>query len=625
MRTFLHIVTSVLWAGLLLVGGAQAQQVEVVATVSETTIGLNDRLIYSIEIKGASMSSITTPEPPSTQNLALVQRTPSTQRNMTIINGNLQQSVGFRWAFRPVQEGNARIDAVQVGVDGKTYSTKPIRVQVVSQSQRPGRPQAGGRPQPPLQFPPSQGRSGADDDRQIDSQDLFIRAVPSARTAFQNEQVTIEYQLFFRDGVQLRHSRLAGSWDAEGFWREEFEVDTRPIPKSVVEDGLLYHMIVLKRVAVFPTRHGRLSIDPLKIETEAYFPYGTSDPFERFFSLRSQFETVELTSDPVHIEVRPLPDGAPATFVGAVGRFDMRAALNRSEVEVGEPLEVKITVSGAGNLATLGAPPFRPPGIFERYDPDVATDVNRGDQRISGSKTFTYLLVPRSNGVFSLPPVEFTYFDPARSRYQTLEAELGDVRVTGTAAPLEAGSTVEGLPVDDIAGIMRDASWRPAGGTPLHQNTWPYLLLILPPLALAGLYVFERRARRLAHDAEFARGRIAHPLAKKHLKKADTLLKRNEPRLFYEEIHRAVMGFIGNRLNVAELGFTRPELDARLAEIGVSDQIRGSLKGLLLECDQAQYAPVLPDRQTMESAEERASRLIVAIDEAAGKQATVQA
>ena len=607
-------------------GAARAQDVEVVATVNETTIGTEEQLVYSIEIRGATVSSISTPEPPATRNLALVQRTPSTQRNMTILNGNLQQSVSFRWRFRPAGEGPAAIEPVQVRVDGRNYATQRIRINVVPQSQRPGRPQAGRQQQLPFRFPPSPGQGGDDDSaREIDSQDLFIRAIPSTREAYQNEQITIEYQLFFRDGIQLRHSRLAGSWDAGGFWREEFDVDTRPIPTSVVENGLLYHMIVLKRVAVFPTRPGQLSVDPLKIETEAYFPFGTSDPFERFFSLRSQFETVELVSDPVEIDVRPLPAGAPEVFNGAVGHFDMRASLDGTEVEVGEPVDVEVTISGTGNLATLEAPPFRPPGIFERYEPDVVTGIERGGQRISGRKTFTYILVPRSNGDYTLPPVEFAYFDPSSNQYEVRRAELGRVRVTGTAAPLAAGSTAEGLPIDDIAGIITTASWESAEDVPLHERTWPYLLLILPPLALGGLYLFERRARRLAHDTEFARGRIAHPLARKHLKKADALLKENEPRLFYEEIESAVMGFIGNRLNVAELGLTRSELDTRLAQIGVEDRVRSTLSGLLAECDQAQYAPVPPDRPAMESAEERASRVIVAIDQAASRQTTVQA
>jgi hypothetical protein len=614
----LTLLSALLWLPL----SVRAQDVEVIATVDESTIGTDERVVYSIEIRGGSLSSVSTPEPPSTQNLTLVQRTPSTQRNMTIVNGNLEQSVGFRWAFRPVQEGEARIDAAEVVVDGESYSTQPIHIKVVPQAQRPSRPQAGGRQQWPFTYPAPQGQE-SDDERAIEAKDLFVRAVPSTRQAIQNQQVTIEYQLFFRDGIQLRHSRLAGSWDAEGFWREEFDVDTRPIPKSVVENGLLYHMIVLKRVAVFPAHPGQLTVDPLQIETEAYFPFDSSDPFERFFSLRSQFETVELSSDPVHIDVKPLPDRAPAGFSGAVGTFGIEASIDRREVEVGEPVQIQVTISGTGNLATLQPPSIQPPGVFERYDPDVVNTIDRGGQVVRGSKTVSYILVPRSNGDFTLSPIEFAYFDPSRSRYVTASADLGTISVTGTASPLEAGSTVEGLPVDDIAGIMTTASWERADPRPLYTSTWVFVLLMLPPAGVVGYYFIDRRRRRLATDTEYARGRVAHPLAKKHFKKAEALLARNEPRLFYEEIERAVVGFIGNRMNIAELGLTRSALDARLAGVGVSEDVREALKRLLVECDQAQFAPVLPDRRAMESAHERAAQIILAIDEAAVNHAAV--
>lgn len=595
------------------IGQAAAQDVTVRSLVNETTIGDQEAVAFTIEIKGAELDELRTPQPPSAENLALMQRTPSTQRNMTIINGKLEQSVAFQWSYRPLSKGNARIGAAEVHVGGETYTTRPIGITVVDQSQRPRRPSPG-RQQWPFVVP--QQRQ-ADNEPDVSPRDLFIRAVATKTTARQNEQITVEYQLYFRDGIQLRHSRLAGSWDAEGFWREEFNVDTRPVPRSVVENGLLYHMIVLKRVAVFPTRPGSLTIEPLEIETEAYLPSGSGDPFERFFSFRDQFDTVELSSEPVHIEVEPLPSGAPASFEGAVGDYEMSAALSATDIEVGEPVEARITLRGTGNVATLDAPAFDPAGIFELYDPDVQTDVNRDGDLIRGSKTFTYVLVPRSNGDFTMPPVRFTYYSPANAEYVTLEADLPEVSVTGTASPLAAGTTAEGLPVDDIAGILTTATdWVEIGERPLHKQAWPYGILLLPLGFLAGLYAYNRRAERLATDTKYARNRMAHPLAKKHLKKADALLKEKEPRAFYEEIERAVTGFVGNRLNVAEFGLTRDQLDDRLAAAGMSAADRTMLRELLEECDRARFGPVLPGRTAMESAQERAARLIVALDEA---------
>lgn len=603
---------------------SHAQDVEVQAVVNETTIGDEETLTYSIEVKGASPSDVEVPNAPATRGLTLLQRTPSEHRNMTIINGRLERSVAYRWAYRPVQTGRARIDAAEVVVGGETYRTQPVTITVVDQSQRP-RQQPSRRQQWPFVLP-SRPHAESDASQNLDQKDLFIRAMPDASSARQNEQVTIEYQLFFRDGIQLRHSRLAGSWDAEGFWREEFNVDTRPVPKSVVENGVLYHTIVLKRVAVFPTRPGRLSIDPLEIETEAFFPKGGADPFERFFSLRSRFETVELSSDPVKIDVTPLPPGAPATFEGAVGDFDLRADLSRRNVEVGEPVQVTVTVTGTGNVATLSAPSFDPPGIFERYDPDIETSIRRDGERIRGTKTITHVLVPRSNGEFEMPPVTFAFFQPDEGRYVTLQAELGSVDVTGTAAPLAAGTTSQGLPVDDIASIIPSArSWAAVADTPLYRRAWPYAALLTPAFLLLLLFVHQRRQHRMATDSRYARGRMAHPLARKHLKTAESLLKQGRPRAFYEEIERAVAGFIGNRLNIAELGLTRDQLDVRLDSVGVTPADRRLLRRLLEECDRARFAPVMPDRDAMESARERAAHVIVAVDEAARQHAAARA
>lgn len=597
-------------------GSSLGQDVQVRAVVNETTIGDQETLSYSIQVKGASLDDLQTPQAPSAQGLTLLQRSPSTQRNMTIINGRLEQSVGFEWSYRPVRRGNAKIDAAEVTIGGDTYTTDPINVTVVDQAQRPRRSSPSGRRQFPFTMP-SRPQADSDADRTLDPQDLFIRAVASTTEARQNEQVTIEYQLFFRDGIQLRHSRLSGSWDAEGFWREEFDVDTRPVPSTIVENGLLYHMIVLKRVAVFPTRTGQLTVDPLEIETEAYFPSNSGDPFERFFSLRNRFDTVELSSDSIRLNVRPLPRDAPPSFTGAVGQYRMNASLSSTSIEVGEPVEVEITLRGSGNVATLDAPGFDPAGIFEQYDPDIRTSVNRDGDVIRGSKTFTYVLVPRSNGEFEMPPVRFTYFNPASGEFTLLESELPTVTVTGTAAPLAAGTTAEGLPVDDIAGIMTSAAgWTELGDRPLHRSVWPYAALATPLLVLLALYGYQRRAERIATDTRYARNRMAHPLAKKHLRQAETLLKEKKARAFYEEIDRAVIGFAGNRLNIAELGLTRDQLDARLAAAGLSADDRRMLRALLEECDRARFGPILPDRAVMESAQDRAAHVIVALDQA---------
>ena len=600
---------------------AAAQDISIQASVDRNVVSQNGQVVYTIEVEGASLSEIETPEPPATEGLTLLQSTPTTRRNISFYNGQMQQAVSFEWRFRPLTKGTAHIEAAHLRVKGETYQTADIRLTVVSSSQvRGGGQRAGNR------SGRSSGASGSsdEDERGVSEKDLFIQATPSSRQTYRNEQVAITYHLYFREGVQVRQSRLADSWDAEGFWREELEVDPRPVPRHLVENGLRYRQIVLKRAAVFPARAGSLTVDPLRIETEAYAARRTQgNLFQRFFTMGDKFNTIERASPPVALNVKPLPSGAPASFNGAVGSFHLEAQARPDEVEVGEAVKVEVRLSGTGNIATLEPPVLTSPDVFETYDPEIETSINRQGERIRGTRTFTYVLVPRSNGTFEMPPIRFSYFDPAAERYKTLTADLAPLRVTGTAAPPPASaSTHSGLPVDDIAGPMAEAGrWRRIDRTPLHRSPWTYAALAMPLLLVMGFYTYQRHANRLATDIAYARRRRAHPAARRHLKKARQLMDSDEQRAFYAELQRAVMGFIGNRLNLAERGLTRRDLDDHLQAAGVPGRTRAALDRLLASSDKARFAPGRSDRTAMEAALHRAEDLIADLDKAFSREA----
>lgn len=598
-----------------------AQEVGVQASVSETTIGTEEAVTFRVEISGVSANDVTTPRPPEATGLALLQSAPSTQTSVSIVNGKMTQSVAYEWAFRPsTGEGKAELGQTAVTVKGQTYNTQPITINVVPQAQRPQRQTRRRNVFDPfgrLRNAPASPSSNEPAAPQIGKNDIFIRALPSARRVVRNQQVNIEYHLFFREGMQLRQSRLADSWDAEGFWREELDVQRRPVPKTVVENGLRYNTIVLKRVAVFPTHTGDLTIDPLKIEAEAYIPNQNLDPFDQFFSYRPRYEPVEVASPSVKIEVLPINTDVPGSFTGAVGSFQLESRVDREEVEVGEPIQVEIKISGTGNIATIELPDFNPPGVFEQYDPQIKTSIDRSGGRIRGSKTMTYVLVPRSNGTFQIPEMEMSYYNPSRERFETIRPRPSPVKVTGNAtAPVAMLRNASGLPVDDIAGLLAiPESWRPLNAAPLHQRWWVYVLLALPLVVLGGFVIQHRQATKLAGDLRFARNKRAHPVARKHLKRAEELLAQKDARAFYEEIERAVLSFVGNRLNVAETGMTYGQIDALLAKRQVEDGVRKQFIGLLEECDRVRYAPILPDYDQMNTACDRVSELIVTLDE----------
>ena len=618
MARIINVVLTFLTVALILMSPeAFAQQVRVNASVTSQTVGTEEAVSYRIQVEGASPSNVQRPVAPEAQGLQLIQPVPSTQQSVSIVNGNMTQSVSYEWRYRPESEGAAQIAAAEVLVDGTEYRTEPIAITVVPQSQRPQRQAQRRDPFSPFN---SLMRPAPEPERTapaISEQDIFIRAIPSDRSVFRNEQVNIEYHLYFREGMQLRQSRLADSWDAEGFWREELDVERRPIPKTVVENGRRFNTIVLKRVAVFPTRTGSLTVDPLKIEAEAYAPSRSLDPFDQFFSFRPRYEPVQVASDPVTIEVSDLPANAPPDFLGAVGAFRAEARVDRAEVEVGEPIQVTLTISGAGNIATIEPPNFQPPGVFEQYDPQVDTRIERNGTQIRGSKTLTYVLVPRSNGVFQIPDVTLSVFNPDRGRYESLNPRPTTVRVSGSAStPAATLTTTSGLPVDDIAGLLVNANaWSRVNPVPVHRASWAYVLLAIPLLLLVGMLMYQRHVDKISGDLTYARNRRAHPVAKKHLKRAEQLLAQNDARAFYEEIERALLSFIGNRLNIADKGLTYQQLGVELTRHGVSAEVQERLIALLNECDRVRYAPILPDQQAMNTACDRASHIIVLLDQ----------
>lgn len=604
---------------LLLASGwsVRAQEVRVLASVDRNTVGMDETLAYTIEIQGTGLSGITRPDPPSTEGLVLAQPFPSQSTQTSIINGQISQSIGFTWYLRPSREGSAVIASVPVTVAGRQYATETIQVQVVPHGTGTQRAPSN-RIDPFSAFRTPLDNTPPEDVAPPDDRDLFIRVVPSTRSAVQNEQVTVRYELFFREGIQLRQSRLTDSWDAEGFWSEELEVDARPVPRTVVENGLRYNTITLKRAALFPTHAGDLSVDPLKIETEAVVPTRSRNPIDQLFSLRSRYVPVELESRALTLNVNPIPDVAPPGFTGAVGRYSMDVRYDRTSVPAGGSIQLVVTISGAGNLATLTAPTFEIPGAFERYDPQVALDLDRSGDILRGSKTFTYVLVARSHGQFDVPAIRFIHYDPSAGRYVTSTSDPVVITVTGNSDTLPvARATANGLPVDDIAGPMiGEVSWTRTDTTPLHRRVWPYLLLLVPAVAVGLFWYVDRRARHLAANPALGRLKQAHPLARRHLKRAGELLDAGEARSYYEEVVRALLGFVGNRLDVAEHGLTREQLGDVMTRRGIDTPLTGDLLVFLEACDLARFSPIVPPRERMEADREKAGSLFVRLDSA---------
>ncbi len=599
---------------LLLPMAAGAQDLSVAASVNATEVGDQEALTLTVTINGSDGTGVKVPDPPETEGLALVQRTPGTRRNVSIVNGRVTQSFGFSWVLRPISEGRARILPMDITVGTDTLRTEPIEITVVPQSQRPARRPSSQDPFSLFQQPaPDPEPPPAPSDR-----DIFIQVVPASATVWQHEQLVVDYQLFFREGIQLRQSRLTDSWDANGFWREEMDVDTRPVPRTAIRNGLRYNVITLKRAAVFPTRSGSLTIDPLRIESEAMLPFGRRDPFQSLFSMRSRFTPIELASPEVAITAKPLPGGAPEHFSGAVGTFRMDAGLNRSRVQTGDGITLRIVIEGEGNLATLGAPEIDLPASLEVLGPTSSVRLDRTGSRVSGQKIFEWILIPRARGSYTIPPIEFSWFDPTTAQYETQSS--GTLAITAEGDPTGATSPrarPNGLPVGDVAPpLLQTEQWhRVSDRAPLHSKSLTWILLVVPLLVWGGTWIMEVRRKQFTADSALVRRRLAHPVSRKHLSRAHELLDSDDIASFYEELDRALTGFIGNRLNVSETGLTRGQLAGLLTDNSIPHPETARIISFLELCDRGRFAPAGHTDADREEALADASTLIVMLNE----------
>lgn len=583
MRTaqsiLIRIAVSACVLGAACVGLGRAQTngaVRVTAEADPTEVTVGETVQLTVRVDGASATVVQTPDSPSTTNLEPQQRTPQTRQVRASRGGRLRQGVVFAWRFQPTQQGTALIQPLTVRVRGEEYTTAPIRIRVSPRTQRPDTPTLT-RP------------DGAAPSESLGARDLFIRARGTDDRVYQNEQVIVEYRLFYRPGIRLRHSRLAGSWDAPGFWREELNVASRPTPQRRRAYGQAYETVVLKRVALFPTRPGTLRVDPLRIETEAQ---GTMRMREQGPTLRGRFEPVQLASEDLSLSARPLPEGAPPSFDGAVGQFSLTAEVAPDSASVGDPVTLMVQVEGQGNLATLSPPAVDVPSTLEAYEPTVETDIERNGSRIQGTKTFTYTLVPQSGGRHDLPPVVFSYFDPDVGRYETLRAGTSMLHVSGEAASRVVGRTGEGLPVGDVAEPMTagGAEWVRTDRRPLYRNPWAYLALLLPVLVVGAGVVYQRWNEGVEASPE--EPALSADKDRDRLQEARRCLREGSDAAFYDAVGRALRAFLAERLGRnGPNEVTRTVLDRHLPRHNVPADLRNALYDVLDRCDEAQYAP----------------------------------
>ena len=500
----------------------------------------------------------------------------------------------FNFHFQAIREGEFEIGAVQVPLDGKTHKTAPLRIQVGS----------GGRP---VSTPPGSGRTAGT----ASQADLFVRATADRERVYQNQALVVTYKIY--TGVRISSYGISKQPETAGFWVEDYPQPRQPHTEGEVIGGRRYTVAQIKKMVLFPSGAGEKEVGPLVLECRvqtrrgSWDPFGSRDPFRGFFSgdLFGREVTRQVASNPLRVQVLPLPrEGRPPEFQGAVGDFSISGQLDKSQVKANEALSFKVRISGNGNLAGLSEPRIEFPSSFEVYPPKAEQQIRRDPGGISGEKTFEYVLIPRQSGPVRLGPVQMAYFDPASEAYRISRAPEVSVNVAPGDQLAEAANA--GLSRQEVKLLGQDIRFIKIGSGPFHKIgdsiltvTGFWIPFALPLLCLLGVVGYRRHQVRLKGDVAYARARRARRVSRKRLAQAQAHLDQGAEQEFYPAVGQALMGYVADKLNVAQAGMVSQEVKESLRVRGVSEESLARYFDCLRICDLKQFAPSSSGREEM--------------------------
>ena len=538
-----------------------------------------------------------------------------TSRSVQIINGKTTRSsqTSYTYILQARKAGNFTIQPASAKVKGNTIHSKPVTIQVVSGAQQGQQAGQG-----------AQGQSQSSTQEETGSsaqQDIFMRLTLSRSSVVVGEPVTATLKIYQRANlVGFENARFPAF---KGFWSQEVDTPSNIEFQREQLNGTMYDSAVLRKWVLIPQKAGDQTIEPAEIVCLVNVQRrrsGTGSIFDDFFG--SDYTTVRqrVSTKPATLHVSALPAGAPASFGGGVGEFSIQARLSKDSLKTHDAASLIITLSGKGNIALLEAPKVSFPPDFEVYD--VKTSVNTDKSGTSGSKTFEYPFIPRSAGEFTLGPVEYGYYDVAKRRYAVATAAALPIKVARSASSTtsvpESGSTlvVDRKGVKNLGEDIRFIRTKTALGTDkgffvYSRAWWGTVLLLL--LAGLGFWLGFRKAAARRADVVGTRGRKATRQALKRLAQARDFLQKNLYTAFYEELHRSLLGFVGDKLAMDMADLTKENIEAALVSRGAPETVATDFTALLDACEEARYAPDA-GHEAMNEHYEKAVATITAID-----------
>lgn len=518
---------------------------------------------------------------------------PNQSTSMQFINGNMSQSLTYSFVLQATKEGTFTIPGAKIKVNGTEIESNELKITVVKGSANAQQSQQGAK---------QQGTQGQQGSSSSDGQ-TFVRISFSKTKAYRGEAIVVTHKIYTKQSIVGFEDVKFPSYD--GFWSEDIQQPQQITLNRENYNGEVYNAGVLKQSILYPQKAGKIQIEPFTVDVVIREQTrGGNSVFDQFFGSYQDVKK-SLKTSPTSLDILPYPlTDQPSDFSGLTGDFSMKTEITKSQVEANEAVNLKITISGTGNMKQVNAPDLEFPPDIEAYDPKTVDNIKVGATAVSGSRTFDYLLIPRHAGEFKLGPFSFSYFDAAKGKYVTLSQPEFTLKVgKGNGEEDKAtGVTIaskEDLKVlgSDIRYIKTNEANVTEKGKYFFRSPLFFALSGAPVLLYLGFFLWHRNMVKQSGNVALMKSRRANKIAGKRLALAKKFLQEKKKNEYYEEIFKALWGYISDKLSIPVAELTKEKIKETMLAKNVNEATINEFISLLDKAEFARFAPAEGERE----------------------------
>ena len=565
-----------------------AQDATLKAKVSKNKLGVNQRLRieFSINKQGGDDFS-----PPKFTNFKVVGG-PSQSVSQSWVNGKVSFTQSYTYIIQPKKKGELTIGSASIKINDKIVKSKPVKIIVLDAVEIPKDP---------------------NDPNYVAQQNIHLVAEVSNSKPYVGEGIYVEYRLYVSENINVYDTSVTEAPQYNGFWNQDIKINGFPV-KMGKYNGEDYRYIVLQKALLIPTKTGKLTLDPMKMDIVIGVPTGRADFFGNIITrnIRKEFASAKKVIKPKDL---PL-ENKPENFNGAVGSFKFDVSLSKDILKANESSQIKLSVSGKGNLKLFELPEVTTPVELEKYQPERKEKVRVSASGISGSVSDLYTIVPQYKGKYKIPKVAFSYFNPKEKKYKTITTEdfFVDVLEGKELKPVVDVNEVKKQDIivtgKNFRYIQTSSSFYTLNNNNFFKSNLFYILLLLPLIAIPlGIFIAKKNEER-SNDIIGNKLRKAERLAKKYLSEAQKQLGKKEA--FYEALERALHNYLKAKLGIETADISKEKITEILENKKVDATTIGKFIEVLKHSDFARYTPIT--NTEMKEEFERAKQVIVQLD-----------